>query len=118
MGSRSTTFGRPVLHALLLPTLVACLGAGVLAGAGPAHAAPVVEPFAAMQSLRALLAVQQAQLTAADGAADDCFGYSVAIDGDTAVVGAPYDDVGANRRPGLGLRLHAQRHAPGASRPS
>ncbi|WP_417916147.1 FG-GAP repeat protein, partial [Candidatus Electronema sp. JC] len=35
---------------------------------------------------------QQAKLTAADGAANDNFGYSVAVDGDTAVIGAMYDD--------------------------
>jgi RHS repeat-associated protein/uncharacterized repeat protein (TIGR01451 family) len=35
---------------------------------------------------------QQARLTAADGAAGDQFGGSVAIDGDTLVVGAEYDD--------------------------
>jgi hypothetical protein len=39
---------------------------------------------------------QQAQLTATDGAAEDNFGFSVAISGDTAVVGAPLDDLGAN----------------------
>jgi hypothetical protein len=31
-------------------------------------------------------------LTASDGAAGDCFGWSVSISGDYAVVGAPYDD--------------------------
>ena len=35
---------------------------------------------------------QQAKLTASDGAADDWFGTSVAVDGDTAVVGAYWDD--------------------------
>ena len=35
---------------------------------------------------------QQAKLTASDGAAGDEFGYSVAISGDTAVIGAPRDD--------------------------
>ena len=35
---------------------------------------------------------QQAILTAADGAAGDFFGGSVAISGDTALVGAPYDN--------------------------
>ena len=35
---------------------------------------------------------QQAKLTASDAAAGDEFGYSVAVSGDTAVVGAPYDD--------------------------
>ena len=38
---------------------------------------------------------QQAQLTAGDGAAGDYFGYSVALAGDTALVGAVTDDVGA-----------------------
>ena len=43
---------------------------------------------------------QQAKLTAADGAAGDWFGCSVAISGDTAVVGACYDKVGSDRNQG------------------
>jgi uncharacterized repeat protein (TIGR01451 family) len=39
---------------------------------------------------------QQAQLAASDGASSDFFGYSVALSGDTALVGAYVDDVGAN----------------------
>ena len=35
---------------------------------------------------------QQAKLTASDAAPFDYFGWSVAVSGDTAVVGAPYDD--------------------------
>jgi hypothetical protein len=35
---------------------------------------------------------QTAKLTASDGAANDQFGYSVAVSGDLAIVGAPYDD--------------------------
>jgi hypothetical protein len=35
---------------------------------------------------------QQAKLAAADGAPSDVFGKSVAINGDTLVIGAPYDD--------------------------
>ena len=35
---------------------------------------------------------QQAQLTAADGSPSDLFGYSVAVSGETVVVGAPYHD--------------------------
>ena len=37
---------------------------------------------------------QQAKLTASDGASGDYFGYSVAVssDGNTAVIGAHYDD--------------------------
>ena len=41
----------------------------------------VIDPF-----------IQQAKLTASDGAANDYFGLSVAISGDTVVVGAPQDD--------------------------
>src|SRR5262249_27117591 len=39
---------------------------------------------------------QQKKLTAADGAAGDQLGASVAISGDTVVVGAPLSDIGAN----------------------
>jgi len=39
---------------------------------------------------------EQAQLTASDGAASDYFGYSVAVSGDTALIGSYLDDVGAN----------------------
>ena len=37
---------------------------------------------------------EQQKLTASDGAQDDSFGYSVSIDGDTAVIGAYDDDNG------------------------
>ena len=43
---------------------------------------------------------EQAHLIASDGAADDQFGWSVALDGDTALVGAHRDDVGANTEQG------------------
>jgi FG-GAP repeat len=43
---------------------------------------------------------QQAQLITNNGDADDEFGWSVAVDGDTAIVGAPYDEVGANTEQG------------------
>ena len=39
---------------------------------------------------------QQAKLTASDGAQGDAFGRSVAVSGDTIVVGAQSDDVGPN----------------------
>jgi MYXO-CTERM domain-containing protein len=45
----------------------------------------VVDPF-----------VEQAKLTASDGAAGDGFGVSVAVSGDTVVVGAVLDDINAN----------------------
>jgi hypothetical protein len=40
--------------------------------------------------------VEQAKLSASDGAAFDYFGLSVAISGETIIVGAPNDNVGAN----------------------
>lgn len=40
--------------------------------------------------------LQEAKLTAADGSAGDTFGISVALNGDLALVGAPYDDDSAN----------------------
>jgi hypothetical protein len=43
---------------------------------------------------------QTAKLTASDGAANDDFGYSVAISGDTVVVGSYLDDIGANTNQG------------------
>jgi uncharacterized repeat protein (TIGR01451 family) len=43
---------------------------------------------------------QQAQLSAGDGAVNDAFGSSVALSGDTAVVGAHQDDIGANPNQG------------------
>jgi len=35
---------------------------------------------------------QQAKLTADDGSQGDSFGWSIAVQGDTAIIGAPYDD--------------------------
>lgn len=43
---------------------------------------------------------QQQELTAPDGAPGDWFGYSVALDGSTVVVGAPHHEVGANVKQG------------------
>jgi hypothetical protein len=60
-------------------------------------AAPALASSAGSQGLAApplaLLAVQQAELTAGDGATSDYFGYSVAVSGDTALVGAYADDL-------------------------
>ncbi|MHB1544512.1 MAG: hypothetical protein ACYCS1_09745 [Gammaproteobacteria bacterium] len=44
---------------------------------------------------------QTAELTASDGAAYDQFGSSVALSGDTALVGAPYHAVGSNPDQGV-----------------
>ena len=42
----------------------------------------------------------QQKLMASDGAASDTFGYSVAISGNTAVVGSYLDDIGDNANQG------------------
>lgn len=44
--------------------------------------------------------IQQAKLVAADGAMKDYFGQSVAIDGDTIVVGVPEADIGEDKNQG------------------
>ena len=84
-----------VLALLLLLALVPAAGA-----AGQTRAGLSADSPAAAQALGALLVAQEAQLTAADGAANNYFGDSVAISGDTAVVGAPYHVVGANANQG------------------
>ena len=62
---------------------------------------------------------QQAKLLPNDGAADDYFGSSVAIYGDTIVVGAHGDDDNGDRQR-LGLRLYPREYRVrrGGSRPS
>ncbi len=44
--------------------------------------------------------LQQAHITAGDGAAADWFGYAVALSGDTALVGVPVDDIDAQTNQG------------------
>ena len=83
--------------ALLVLSLIVLLALVPAAGAaGPTPAGLSSDSPGAAQALGALLLAQEAQLTAAEGATSDHFGYSVAISGDTAVVGAPFHDVGAN----------------------
>jgi hypothetical protein len=54
---------------------------------------------------------QVEKLTADDGAIGDCFGWSVGINDDTVVVGAPYDDDGGN---GSGSAYLFKRNGGGA----
>src|SRR5262245_53646402 len=60
---------------------------------------PLNGETAATQSIDPPLA-QLARLVASDGADGDQFGRSVAVSGDTLVVGAPLDDIGANTSQG------------------
>jgi hypothetical protein len=69
------------------------LAAAVLAAASPAM-------WTAERAGSAATFVEQGRLLADDGAAQDGLGFAVAVSGDTAVVGAPADGVGANGRQG------------------
>jgi len=102
-------FASSVSVVLFVLVLTATLGVAAPVGAatanaGPASArpaaAPSASPFGSADDLLALLAVQQAKLTAGDDAFATYLGYSVAISGETAVVGAPGDDVGPHEDQG------------------
>jgi hypothetical protein len=81
-GEASDAFGT----AVALTGNGALIGAsGVLTNKGAAYVFPGSNAFP-----------QQAEVTPADGAADDFLGVSVAISGDTAIVGAPEDDIGVD----------------------
>jgi hypothetical protein len=49
---------------------------------------------------------RERQLIASDGAVDDMFGHSVAVSGETAVVGAPFDNIGSNGDQGSAYIYH------------
>jgi len=95
VGGRRTP--RPRRKTLAVPllsiTLLCCLFA-------PAASAGAASPDASAQGLLTRLALRQAELTAADGAAGDWFGSSVALAGDTALVGAPGRDAGGKKEAG------------------
>ena len=80
---------RLCIRTLLLTALIAgLLGLGpgaALASPGTGGSTWTAAPATALQ---ALMASQQTALTAPDGAAYDYFGYSVALSGDTALIGA------------------------------
>ena len=84
----------------LLGFSVAIDGDTIVAGApsnpvftGPGSAYTFARTGAAARS-------ETARLTADDGAEGDLLGFSVAVDGDTIVAGAPTDDIGASERQG------------------
>ena len=83
-------------------SLLATLAVAALVGAVAAAAAAAVasQPQGAVSDPLALLAVQQAELTASDGAVGDNFGLSVALSGDTALVGAFGRDVAGKSNQG------------------
>jgi hypothetical protein len=91
--SAATTAGLPALRGEAALThlkergLYSSLGEAVNAARHSAQPLP--------QAIAPLLA-QSAQLTAGDGAAEDYFAAAVAISGDTAIVGAPRNDINAD----------------------
>ncbi len=61
------------------------------------------DPDSLIEAARAFIPeafVQESKLVAADGAQGDRLGFDVAIDGNTAVVGSPLDDIGSNANQG------------------
>ena len=100
-GGRSGRARRGRLAAALLGITLLCCLLGLPAAAGAtapcaaasgAAASGAGAPDFTVQALLARMALQQAELTAADGADGDQFGYAVAVGGDTAVIGAPFHD--------------------------
>ena len=74
---------------------VAISGDTILIGANRGTVLPSIDSGAAYVFTRAGNSwSEQAKLSPADGAPDDNFGFSVALSGDTAVVGMPRGDVG------------------------
>ena len=57
---------------------------------------------------------QVAKLIAADGAAEDCFGFSVSANGDTAIVGSAWASVGGNVRQGAAYIFYRDEGGPDA----
>jgi len=81
--------------------LVAISGDTLVVGAGGDDVGANVDQGSAYVFVRSGSSwSQQQQLTASDGAPGDAFGISVAISGDTIVIGASVDDIGANTNQG------------------
>jgi hypothetical protein len=95
-GARAARVSFPGVALVSLFALIALLSALPASAAGNV---PAPSQGSAAEILP-LLAVQQAQLTALDGSSNDWFGYSVAVSGDTALVGAPLHSVSANAAQG------------------
>jgi hypothetical protein len=61
---------------------------------------------------------EQAKLTASDGAVGDQFGFSVAVSGDTVVVGAPFDDIDGAANQGSAYVFGSMVGRPARARPA
>ena len=91
---------RALARIALIATALACCT--IYAGSRPGTQASTPLPLssAAQQSVSSDVIIQLAELTASDGAADDEFATSVAISGDTIVIGSPLHAVGSNAAQG------------------
>ena len=83
IASASSTPHRPARHGVH-----AAAGSGLTLAQAPAGLRAAVRRTLGVPAASAGGAFQQGTLTASDGAAHDNFGYSVAVSGSTAVVGA------------------------------
>jgi len=97
---RRRTLAVSLAAAVLVAVALVLLPAVPPAGAAPSGAGPLAAAPGSAPPLLALVVVQQAALTAPDGVAGDFFGCSVAIDGDTALVGVQDDDIGGKTAQG------------------
>lgn len=84
------------MRQLVIAVLLGLLATVVTWGAPCPASAGVSNPRSLPAGSLLSLALQQAELTAADGVAHDLFGCSVALSGDTAVVGARLHQVGSH----------------------
>jgi hypothetical protein len=95
--SRARAMSAMVMLGLVL-AVCAGAGPGKTAASGASAASPATGFMAARDGApgpRSIPWWNQAVVTAAEPAASDWFGSSVAISGDTALVGAPGDDIGS-----------------------
>ena len=92
-GAADDSFGTSVAVSGDTVVVGAPLDSGASAGQGSAYV--FVEPGGGWVS-----ATETAKLTASDASVDDAFGHSVAVSGDTVVVGAWFDNVGPNANQG------------------
>jgi len=88
-----------ITSALAVVLAFSGIAAAAPTGAAAAHPAATVVDAGTRSALQQALGkalVEQGKLQAPDFAANDEFGSAVAVHGDTAVIGAPLDDIGAN----------------------
>jgi len=91
---------RALARISLIATALACCTIYAVSGPGTQASTPLPLSSAAQQSVSSDVIIQLAELTSSDGAANDGFATSVAISGDTIVIGSPLHAVGSTAAQG------------------